>query len=132
MQARTKHFVYEYQYEKKKREVDKVSRFSNQEAKELIDKIKCFLISEERNYTYKFIDRNCTTMVVDKINETVGKRWLKKQMIPISYREVYILILIITFVQTGNKYCIWCKKTDQNEKLFTNRIIKQFDKATIY
>lgn len=48
----------------------------NQDQKQKIfDELNSVLSSEKRFYTYKFIDRNCTTMVADVINSTIiGKR----------------------------------------------------------
>ena len=47
------------------------------------------MFTEDRFYTYKYIDRNCTTMVMDKVNEV-----LKTEKIPtqrntnLTYREI--------------------------------------------
>src|SRR5690606_36997698 len=47
------------------------------------------LASDERFYTYKFIDRNCTTKVVDLLNDVLGKRTIEKVgNTEMSYREI--------------------------------------------
>jgi len=38
----------------------------------LFDNLTAVLTSEESYYTYKFIDKNCTSMVVDILNKTLG------------------------------------------------------------
>lgn len=39
----------------------------------VFDKIQHQLMTEERNYQYKFIDNNCTTKVVDLLNDVLDK-----------------------------------------------------------
>jgi hypothetical protein len=47
------------------------------------------LNSEDRFYTYKFIDRNCTTMVVDQLNTSIGSPLIQKVgNVNESYRHV--------------------------------------------
>ena len=46
---------------------------------ELFDSINTSIFSDERFYTYKFIDKNCTTMILDKINGVYGKKTVTKQ-----------------------------------------------------
>lgn len=40
----------------------------------LFDNLTSVLASSESNYTYKFIDKNCTSMVVDILNKTLGSK----------------------------------------------------------
>ena len=60
-------FYYNYQAENREiieQELDlKPSQINT-----LFQQLNQSVYSEDRFYTYKFIDRNCTTMVVDKIN----------------------------------------------------------------
>ena len=54
----------------------------------LFDRLNTVLNSDERYYTYKFIDRNCTNMAVDIINETLdGKIITKTKNTEPTYRE---------------------------------------------
>lgn len=66
-------FEYTYRYENRS--------IYEQELDLPIDKIRSLyatinssLTSDERFYTYKFIDKNCTTMVIDKVNEVLGNK----------------------------------------------------------
>lgn len=81
-------FIYEYQMDKRE-VIEQFLNFSKDKKQELFEKLNTSLSSDERSYTYKFIDRNCTTMVVEKINETVGKKLISKvDDTSISYRKV--------------------------------------------
>lgn len=59
------------------------------------------VLSEERFYTYKFIDRNCTTMVVDKINSTLGNTYIKSTSSNQSYREVLYPYITNFYMKLG-------------------------------
>ena len=81
-------FLYEYKYENRE-VIEQFLNLPTVKKQEVFDKLNASLFSEERNYTYKFIDRNCTTMVVEKINETVGSKLVRKtDDTSISYRKV--------------------------------------------
>ena len=65
-------FFQEYLYEK--RGIDEqVLDLSQDKKQALFDYLNASLQSEERFYTYKFIDKNCTTMVVNTLNKIIGK-----------------------------------------------------------
>lgn len=65
-------FFQEYLYEK--RSIDEqVLNLPLTKKQALFDYLNASLQSDERFYTYKFIDKNCTTMVVNTINKTIGK-----------------------------------------------------------
>ncbi len=66
-------FEYTYRYENRS--------IYEQELDLPIDKIRTLyatinnsLTSDERFYTYKFIDKNCTTMVIEKVNEVLESK----------------------------------------------------------
>lgn len=64
-------FLYEYRY--LGRTVYEQRLNLTQPQKESIcNRLAAILSSDERMYTYKFIDRNCTTMVVDLVESAVG------------------------------------------------------------
>ncbi len=44
----------------------------------LFNQLNTVLASEDRYYTYKFIDKNCTSMVVDVINKSLGQNVIVK------------------------------------------------------
>ncbi|SHM60657.1 lipoprotein N-acyltransferase Lnb domain-containing protein [Flavobacterium saccharophilum] len=81
-------FINEYNYEK--RSVFEQELLVPQESKQkLFDNLNTTLLSEERYYTYKFIDKNCTSMVVDIINKTLnGDVITKKGDTDITYRSI--------------------------------------------
>lgn len=45
----------------------------------IFDNLNRTLLSDERYYTYKFIDKNCTSMVVDLINTSLGGTVISKK-----------------------------------------------------
>ncbi|WP_029272150.1 DUF4105 domain-containing protein [Flavobacterium sp. KJJ] len=81
-------FMNEYNYEK--RSVFEQELLIPQESKQkLFDNLNTTLLSEDRFYTYKFIDKNCTSMVVDIINKTLGGHVItKKGDTDITYRSI--------------------------------------------
>lgn len=55
----------------------------------IFDNLNKALFSEERYYTYKFIDRNCTSMVVEVINKSLDEKVItKKGDTESSYRSI--------------------------------------------
>jgi hypothetical protein len=81
-------FLIQYNFEK--RSVYEQELFlSAAEKQRLFDRLNATLFSEERFYTYKFIDRNCTNMAVDAINEVLGGPViLKRGDTTATYRDV--------------------------------------------
>lgn len=81
-------FLLEYKYDK--REVIEQTLYLTQVQKQtLFDLLNTSLYTEEKYYTYKFIDRNCTTKVLDKINIILGETQIEKiDSKTITYREV--------------------------------------------
>lgn len=86
-------FINDYTYEK--RSVFEQELLLSEELKQkLFDKLNAVLMSDERYYTYKFIDKNCTSMVVDVVNSTLGGNVIiKKEDTDKTYRSVCFLIL---------------------------------------
>lgn len=81
-------FIYEYQYDNRE-VIEQTLNFSLDKKQHLFERLNASLLSDERTYIYKFIDQNCTTMVMDKINETIGKPIIQKVGDKnISYRKV--------------------------------------------
>ncbi|MCD0471106.1 DUF4105 domain-containing protein [Flavobacterium sp. JAS] len=81
-------FMNEYTYEK--RSVFEQELLIPQDSKQkLFDNLNNTLLSEDRYYTYKFIDKNCTSMVVEIINKTLnGEVITKKEDTDITYRSI--------------------------------------------
>lgn len=70
-------FYNEYTYEK--RSIFEQELLISQDLKQkLFDRLNAVLASEDRYYTYKFIDKNCTSMVVDVINKSLGQNVIVK------------------------------------------------------
>jgi hypothetical protein len=112
-------FEYAYRYENRS--------IYEQELNLPIDKIRTLfatinnsLTSDERFYTYKFIDKNCTTMVIDKVNETLGDKVVDFQKPQEkTYRAVLFPYANEQFLQQLGINVIFGTKVDQDaSKLF--------------
>lgn len=80
----------------------------------LFDKLNSTLFSEDRYYTYKFIDKNCTSMVVDIINATLGPDLLvKKGETDITYRSILYPYFDGHFYEKLGTSIIFGTKVDQ-------------------
>ncbi|MFN3756582.1 MAG: DUF4105 domain-containing protein [Flavobacterium sp.] len=86
--SRFDHFLYAYEIDN--RDVwEQVIYLQPQQKQELFHRLQNAINSQERYYTYKFIDRNCTTMVVDQLNTTFGEPIIQKVgNVEESYRHV--------------------------------------------
>ncbi|MEP6928586.1 MAG: DUF4105 domain-containing protein [Flavobacterium sp.] len=81
----------------------------------LFDKLNNALFSEDRYYTYKFIDKNCTSMVVDIINATLGQDALvKKGETDITYRSILYPYFDGHFYEKLGTSIIFGTKVDQS------------------
>ncbi|UPT70085.1 MAG: DUF4105 domain-containing protein [Flavobacterium sp. JAD_PAG50586_2] len=81
-------FVFEYQNDKRE-VVEQTLNLPLAKKQELFEALNAALLSKDRYYTYKFIDRNCTTMIVEKINSLYGKAQIQKvDDKTISYRTL--------------------------------------------
>jgi uncharacterized integral membrane protein len=112
-------FIYEYQIEKRE-VIEQTLNFSLPQKQELFELLNTSLFSEERSYTYKFIDRNCTTMVVEKINKMLGENLIQKiDDKSITYRELLYPYFENHFYYKLGINIIFGAKTDTKaEKLF--------------
>ena len=81
---------FEYSYRVENRSIyEQVLNLSNAEKESLIKKLDVSLSSDDKFYTYKFIDRNCTTKVIDVVNGVLeGKPIVKKNIDSKTYRDV--------------------------------------------
>ncbi|WP_438965616.1 lipoprotein N-acyltransferase Lnb domain-containing protein [Flavobacterium sp.] len=112
---------FEYAYKMENRSIYEQELALNlEEKKQLFELINKTLYSEERFYTYKFIDRNCTTMVIDKINEIMGTKVIKfQEKQKVTYREVLFPYTNNHFYQQLGINLIFGTKVDQEaSKLF--------------
>jgi len=81
---------FEYSYRVENRSIyEQVLNMSVAEKESLINKLDVSLSSDDKFYTYKFIDRNCTTKVIDVVNGVLeGKPIVKKNIDAKTYRDV--------------------------------------------
>ncbi len=131
-------FMYEYQVTN--RQVwEQNLLISEIQKQQLFDEINKTLFSNEKFYTYKFIDKNCTTMVLDKINTVFGSKIItKKTNIDVSYRTVLFSFLDNHFWENFGINIIFGHKVDNDakklflpEELFTNISTSKFNNKLI-
>ena len=80
----------------------------------LFDNLNKALASEERYYTYKFIDKNCTSMVVEMLNKTLGSKVIfKKEDTDKTYRTILYPYFDNSFYQKLGTSIIFGCKVDQ-------------------
>ncbi len=126
-------FLIEYQFEQ--REVlEQTLNLSPEKKQQLFELLNSSLQSEEKFYTYKFIDKNCTTMVLDKINLIFGTEVLQKvDSKELTYREVLNPYFENYFYYKFGISIIFGEKVDRKaEKLFLPiELYNSLDKCTI-
>lgn len=126
-------FIYEYQYDGRE-VIEQTLALSQPKKQALFERLNASLQSDDRYYTYKFIDRNCTTMVAEKINESLGKPIIKKvDDTSITYREVLYPYFGNYFWYNLGINIIFGAKTDHKaEQLFLPiELLNSLDKATV-
>ncbi len=112
-------FYYEYTLENRSIYEQNLN-LTKLQKQQLFDMLNKSLDSDEKYYTYKFIDRNCTNMVVDKINQVLGENCIVKTTEKNkSYREILFPYLEHHFYENLGINIIFGKKTDEDgKKLF--------------
>ena len=124
-------FVFDYQSERRD-VIEQTLNIPLVKKQELFDALNKSLLSDERFYTYKFIDRNCTSMIVDKINGLYGKNEIQKvDTKSISYRTLLYPYFDNYFWYKLGINIVFGAKTDQNAiKLFLPiELLNSLDKA---
>ncbi|WP_395044862.1 DUF4105 domain-containing protein, partial [Flavobacterium sp.] len=114
--------------------VEQTLNFKLSKKQELFEILNASLFSDERSYTYKFIDRNCTTMVVEKVNKIIGKPLIQKvDDTSISYRRLLYPYFEDHFWYKLGINIIFGAKTDYKaEKLFLPiELLNSLDKAVV-
>ncbi|WP_395050114.1 DUF4105 domain-containing protein [Flavobacterium sp.] len=80
----------------------------------LFDNLSTALASSESYYTYKFIDKNCTSMVVDILNKTLGSKIIvKKTDTDKTYRSILYPYFDNSFYEKLGTSIIFGKKVDE-------------------
>jgi len=126
-------FVFEYKLDRRQ-VIEQTLNIPLAKKQELFDALNKSLLSDEKSYTYKFIDRNCTSMVVNKINGLFGAEKIKKvDDKSLSYRSLLYPYFENYFWYKLGINIVFGAKTDQNaEKLFLPiELLHSLDKATI-
>jgi len=124
-------FKQQYVYEKRS-VVEQVLNLSPEQKEKLFSELNATLFSDKRFYTYKFIDRNCTTMVVEKLNEILGKDVVTKVgNREETYREILFPYFNNHFYEQLGTSIIFGKKVDEKgTKIFLPIELEQSLDAT--
>ena len=112
-------FFYEYTIENRSI-YEQTLNLTSIQKQQLFDALNKSLLTDEKYYTYKFIDRNCTNMVVDKINQTLGQNCIVKTTEKgKTYREILFPYVENHFYENLGINVIFGKKVDEDgKKLF--------------
>ena len=112
-------FIIQYQIEKRE-VIEQTLNLTIQQKQKIFDALNNNIFSTDKYYTYKFIDRNCTTMVVDKINEILsGEKITKIDDKSISYRSLlYPYFENYFWYKLGINIIFGAKTDEKAEKLF--------------
>jgi hypothetical protein len=106
-------FINQYRYEKRS-VYEQELNISTELKQQVFDNLNTSLTSGESNYTYKFIDKNCTSMVVDIINKTLGSRVVvKKEDTKLTYRSILYPYFDGHFYEKLGTSIIFGTKVDQ-------------------
>jgi Domain of unknown function (DUF4105) len=110
---------FEYSYRLENRSIyEQVLNLNLQEKQNLFDKLNTSLASDDKFYTYKFIDRNCTTKVIAILNQIlVGKPIVKKNTKDETYRQVLFPFVNNDFYQQLGINIIFGAKVDRQATL---------------
>lgn len=125
-------FVLEYRLDRRE-VIEQTLNLPLVKKQELFEALNRSLEPDQRNYTYKFIDRNCTTMVVDKINGLYGSEAIQKvDDRTISYRTLLYPYFEDYFWYKLGINIVFGAKTDRKaEQLFLPvEFMHSLDKAT--
>jgi hypothetical protein len=81
---------FEYSYQQENRSIyEQVLNISTEEKQKLFGLLSKSVFSEDKYYTYKFIDRNCTTKAIDIVNEALENKPIQNTLHQNeSYRSV--------------------------------------------
>ena len=126
-------FIYEYQYDNRE-VIEQTLDLSLLKKQTLFDDLTADYSSDKKYYTYKFIDRNCTSKVVDKINQSIGKQLIQKiDDKSISYRTVlYPYFENYFWYKLGINIIFGAKTDNKAEKLFLPiELLHSLDKAKV-
>lgn len=108
-----------YQYVAEQRSVyEQELNLTRSQKQKLFDDLNQVVQSDERYYTYKFIDRNCTNMSVDILNRSLGEKAVYKTGDTTkTYRSVLYPYFDRHFYEQLGTSIIFGTKVDQNATL---------------
>jgi len=107
-------FLFQYTQENRSIVEQKLLLTQNQK-QELFEILNKSLLSDKKYYTYKFIDRNCTNMVSNKINLVLNQKCiLKNTEKGMTYREILYPYIENHFYENLGINIIFGKKVDQD------------------
>jgi hypothetical protein len=113
------YYDFEYNYKLDGRSiVAQELNLTSTQKQQLLNELNTSLTSDERFYTYKFIDKNCTTMVVDKINKILGEEILKQPKSEQSYREILYPYMSDFYMKLGIQIIFGTKVDQPATRLF--------------
>jgi hypothetical protein len=113
------YYDFEYNYKLDGRSiVEQELNLTLLQKQQLLNELNNSLTSDERFYTYKFIDKNCTTMVVDKINKILGSEVLKQPKSEQSYREILYPYMSDFYMKLGIQIIFGAKVDEPATRLF--------------
>jgi hypothetical protein len=105
-------FINEYQYDRRS-VYEQELNIPYALKQKLFDNLNTSLASGESHYTYKFIDKNCTSMVVDIINKTLDTTAIVKNAdTDITYRTILFPYFDNHFYEKLGTSIIFGKKVD--------------------
>ncbi|WP_445717937.1 lipoprotein N-acyltransferase Lnb domain-containing protein [Flavobacterium sp.] len=110
-------FYYNYQVENREI-IEQELNLTPLQINSLYQQLNYAVYSDERFYTYKFIDRNCTTMVVDKINKIIGQEYIKSDQTNLSYREILYPYMSDFYMKLGIQLIFGAKVDEPATRLF--------------
>jgi hypothetical protein len=107
-------FIYTYHYDRRSVWEQELALSASQK-QQLFSELNTTMASDKKFYTYKFIDRNCTTMVVDILNRTLGSAVITKtDATDATYREVLFPYFDNHFYEQLGTSIIFGTKVDQD------------------
>jgi hypothetical protein len=113
------YYDFEYNYKLDGRSiVEQELNLTTKQKQQLLNELNTSLTSDERFYTYKFIDKNCTTMVVDKINKILGSEVLKQPESEQSYRDILYPYMSDFYMKLGIQIIFGAKVDQPATRLF--------------
>ena len=113
------YYDFEYNYKLDGRSiVSQELNLTTVQKQQLLNELNTSLTSNERFYTYKFIDKNCTTMVVDKINKILGEQIIKQPKSEQSYREILYPYMSDFYMKLGIQIIFGTKVDQSATRLF--------------